>query len=94
MVTDWAWAEAAGAALAVPAVPQAGEAVGAGKPACFPGRPAVERSRHAGGYSGYTCAHLPVRKDNAPLLKAEDAKFASFAARMAFSSFWMRPSDR
>ena len=36
------------------------------------------------GYSGYTRDHLPV------LLKNTEAIPASFAARMAFSNFWMR----
>lgn len=53
-----------------------------------------ERTRHFWGHSGYTWLHLPVRKDRAPLLKAEDAREASFAARMAFSSFWTRPPLR
>ena len=56
-----------------------------------PGPDAAERSRRFGKYIGYTLVHLPVRKDNAPLLNAEEARFASFAARMAFSSFSIRP---
>lgn len=52
------------------------------------------RIRHSLGCNGYTCVHLPIRKDNAPLLNAELATVASFAARMAFSSFWIRPSVR
>ena len=48
------------------------------------------RIRHLGECSGYTKDHLPKIDDNAPLLNAEEARFASFAARMAFSSLWIR----
>ena len=48
---------------------------------------AADRSHPVAEYIGYTCFHLPVKKESAPLPSAADAAFASFAARMAFSSF-------
>ena len=45
------------------------------------------------GYIGYTKNHLP--DFNRPLFESsEDASVASFAARMAFSSFAMRARSR
>ena len=49
-----------------------------------------DRIRHLVECSGYTMDHLPKIDDNAPLVNAEEARFASFAARMAFSSLWIR----
>ena len=48
---------------------------------------AADKSRPVAEYIGYTWYHLPVKKESAPLPSAADAAFASFAARMAFSSF-------
>ena len=53
----------------------------------YPESDAADRNRPAVEYSGYTRVHLPVKKESAPLPSAADAAFASFAARMAFSSF-------
>jgi len=53
----------------------------------YPAPDAAGRNRPAVECTGYTWIHLPVKKERAPLLSAADAAFASFAARMAFSSF-------
>ena len=71
------------------AAEQRGFAV-AGIPAFVPVQNAFEMIRHFWGCIGYTFRHLPVRKDSAPLLNAVEATLASFAARMAFSSFSIR----
>lgn len=68
--------------------------VAAAKSDAVLGRIFFGKNRRFSGYIGYTSLHLPVRKDKAPLLNAEDASEASFAARMAFSSFWTRPPLR
>ena len=46
------------------------------------------RSRRVGEYSGYTIYHLP--ENNPELPKNEEAKLASRAARIAFSSLLIR----
>ena len=58
----------------------------AGDPGCGCGG----SCRQAGGYSGYTWFHLPDKNGMPPCPKREEASRAIFAARMAFSSLWMR----
>lgn len=52
-----------------------------------------DKFRPVGEYIGYTCDHLPACV-RIPLPRIEDATPASFAARMAFSSFPMRSPVR
>ena len=50
----------------------------------------VDGCRQTVGHSGYTKDHLPAERENPELDKNEEARVASFAARIAFSSFVMR----
>ena len=47
-------------------------------------------SRRVGAYIDYTFRHLPNREVSPPLPRNPEARLASFAARIAFSSFTIR----
>lgn len=49
-----------------------------------------DKIRPVVGYNGYTQTHLPMLDRNPELPRKTDAILASFAARMAFSSFAIR----
>lgn len=67
--------------------------VGPAVAGCVPADPACGffgMSHRVEGYIVYTCNHLPMLSCRPVLDKKEDANVASFAARIAFSSFPIR----
>lgn len=83
-----------GVAVAVAAAAVGTAVVAFAKLADYPVPGDVGMCRRAAECTDYTWNHLPVKKERAPLFSATDAAFAIFAARMAFSSLRILPSDK